>query len=287
MITDRGMDMSDLDTVGAKELAVFEQAYRDTHGRALDAYGFWLEFAPAVVKRHRAQALASAGAEGKERPLHGTVGFLHLYAVMGYSEGVRYEVHHARNLGASREHVLQVLEIAFAHSGPRGMHAATGASDLFREWQPDVSAVGAYPDGWGPDTDAFEIPWGHPLEPLTNDEFEALCRWYEKTCGRVPSTLVLLRRWRPLLVKAYHDRLARALKGSLPKQMLPFVLVQMNVAQGNAEAIVDSVRWALSWGLTPDQCMEAVSWGMLYGGPEALAGCSAPLVELLGEPSPD
>jgi len=84
------------------EIAQFRKSYEVSHGSVLDAYDFWLDHSPRVVKSHRIQAYYSASDEGRAVPLHGTLGFLHLYTVMAYDFGIEYEMRHARSLGATK-----------------------------------------------------------------------------------------------------------------------------------------------------------------------------------------
>src|ERR1700749_3047228 len=101
MRLDKGLDLDVPESVSDTEMAAFRAAYERTHGGVLAAYEFWLRNNPRVVKSHRRQAFYTADDEGRALPLHGTLGFLHLYTVMAYEVGIAYEVNHARALGAS------------------------------------------------------------------------------------------------------------------------------------------------------------------------------------------
>src|ERR1700722_20207100 len=103
---DRGLDLSNLRELSPDEADAFSKTYERSHGTMLPAYDFWLHQQPEVLKRHRLQARWTPGEERLQLPLHGTLGFLHLYAILGYSFGIQYETQHSRSLGASKEAVL-------------------------------------------------------------------------------------------------------------------------------------------------------------------------------------
>jgi hypothetical protein len=61
------------------------------------------------------------------------------------------------------------------------------------------------------------------------------------------------------------------MRGPLPKQMLPFMQLQMHTAQANPRGIRESTLLGRGLGMTNDQLYEAVAWGMLYSGPSGLS----------------
>src|ERR1700749_2458976 len=106
MEINRGLDLSRPDEMTDGEVTHFRASYESSHGSVLDAYDFWLDNSPRVVKSPRIQAYYSASDEGRSVPLHGTLGFLHPYTVMAYDFGIEYEARHARSLGATKRAVL-------------------------------------------------------------------------------------------------------------------------------------------------------------------------------------
>lgn len=285
MRIDKGLDLHRPDAVTADEMAAFRAAYERSHGGVLDAYEFWLENDPRVVKSHRLQAFYTAGDEGRSLPLHGTLGFLHLYTVMAYDFGIAYEVNHARTLGASKKAVLQTIELAFIHSGPRGIGTARQAAKSILDAWPDSDAdsgdagdscgyeadmSAAFPPGWSAEPDLFRIDLDLTTAALSAAELAAIRSWYTGLAGEVPGHVEFLSAGRPGLLKAHLDRLCRAMQGPLPKQMLAFLLLQLSVARANPAGIRESALLGRGLGMTTDQLFEAAAWGAMYGGLSAL-----------------
>ncbi|MCW2496858.1 hypothetical protein [Jatrophihabitans sp.] len=267
------MDLHRPADVTEAEIEVFRAAYAKSHGSVLGAYEFWLENNPRVVKSHRIQAWYSASDEGRALPLHGTLAFLHLYTVMGYEFGINYEVQHSRTLGASKAAVVQAIELAFIHSGPRGADAARiAAKSTLDSWEgTELDMTAAFPPGWARDPSAFDLELDLTTAELAASELAAIRAWYLRVAGEVPPHVDFLAAGRPGLLKAHLDRMFRAMDGPLPNQVLPFVLLQMYVAQGNPAGIRESALLGRGLGMTSDQLYEAAAWGAMYGGPPALS----------------
>jgi alkylhydroperoxidase/carboxymuconolactone decarboxylase family protein YurZ len=284
-ILDRGLDLADPDHTSAAETERFRASYRESHGSELAAYEFWLEFDPSVVKRHRYQARCTASPDGRRYPLPSTLGFLHLYAVLAYEEGIRYEVVHARHLGASKAAVLKTLELAFIQSGPRGMDAAWhGAAPVLREWGSDTGPSDeGFPPGWAARPDLFDVTLNEANPSSDERDVAAIRSWYERNAGAVPTGVEFLARCRPALLKAYWLRLVAAMRGPLPAEMLAVLELQTAVAMGREPAIWSALRLAQGLGVTGDQATETIGWGMLYGGPEALSVASGAFLEIYGK----
>jgi hypothetical protein len=273
MEVNRGLDLSRPDEMTDAEVTQFRKSYELSHGSVLDAYDFWLDHSPRVVKSHRIQAYYSASDEGRAVPLHGTLGFLHLYTVLGYDFGIEYEARHARSLGATKRSVLQIFELAFIHCGPRGIHRARLAvGDLLASW-PDTGddMTASFPPGWSRDPQFLPLSLDLTSDQLTPHEEASIRDWYTRLAGEVPKYVDFLVPGRPGLLKAYLDRLGRAMRGPLPRQILPFVQLQMDVARGNPAGIRENALLGRGLGMTDDQLYEAAAWGMLYGGPASLS----------------
>src|SRR3977135_1895002 len=99
VFSNRGLDLTTPDRMSAEEITAFRAAYGSARRKALDAYEFWLEFNPPVVKRHRLQAYWTPQSEAQAYPALSILGFLYLYTIIGYAEGIRYETSHAREIG--------------------------------------------------------------------------------------------------------------------------------------------------------------------------------------------
>lgn len=285
MDTRRGLDLFNPDRFTEAEIAEFRTSYERSHGSVLDAYEFWLENEPRVVKSHRIQAFYSASEEGRRIPLHGTLGFLHLYVVMAYDFGIEYEVRHARSLGASKRAVLQVLDLAFIHCGPRGIHRVRrSVGELLAGWPDEPADMSAsFPAGWSRDPAAYAVPLDLSTGELSADELRGIRQWYTDVAGEVPAHVDFLARGRPGLLKAHLDRLRRAMDGPLPSQVYPFVRLQFEVARANPQGIRESALIGRGLGMSDDELYEAVAWGALYGGPGGMSTAAQALEGVLPE----
>lgn len=281
---DRGLDLARLDVTTEEEIAAFRAHYTASHGGSLAAYDFWLALDPSQVKRHRLQARWSADDEGRALPLHGTLAFLHLYTVLAYRAGIRYETLHSRSLGCSRPAVLETLALAFIHSGPRGIDAVNEAArDIFDTWAGSQDAVlmqSAFPKNWTWDPNWLRLDLDFTTPEWSQGDWSRLTAWYQRHLGSIPPYAEFLRRSRPGLLKAWWARLEGAFKGALPMQMLPFVMIHFNVSRAVAPGIREGVLLARSVGMTAGQIDEAIAWGTLYGGPAAASAAAQAIAEL-------
>jgi hypothetical protein len=269
---DRGLDLLVSDTLTDAEAKAFRATYELSHGGLPAAYEFWLEFDPAVVKSHRLSALYTSNDKQRSIPLHGTLGFLYFYTVIGYEEGIRYEVAHSQGLGAPKQAVLQVMEIAFIQSGPRGIDRARSAcADLLRNWVEPTEQM-RFPDGWARDPSAYRIDYDVSRPEMDADELAATQRWYRERLGEIPGYVAYLLAHRPGLLKAFHNRLGRAMSGPLPAQIYPFLQLQLNVSRVDSQGMREAYLLGRGFGMSHDDLAEAIAWGTMYGG---FSACSA------------
>jgi hypothetical protein len=269
---DRGIDLLADGPPADAEVQEFRASYDSSHGGVPAAYDFWLEFDPVVVKYHRLGAIYTSSDDQRAIPLHGTLGFLHLYIIFGYEEGIRYEVEHSRSLGASKQAILQVMEIAFIQCGPRGIEAVrSAAGDLLRAWREPTGTM-AFPEQWCSDPEAYRINYDMSRAVMDDSELQATRRWYEDKLGEMPGYANYLLRRRPGLLKAFHNRLAKAMSGPLPAQIYPFIQLQLSAARSDGQAMREAYLLGRHLAMTNDELAEAVAWGTMYGG---ISSCSA------------
>ena len=116
-----GLDVSEPDVTTAEEIAAYRAEYTGSNKGLLDSFEFWLEFRPDVLKRHKARTRHFSSTELPAAPLVQILAAIHQYTIMGFREGIAYEIRLAQSLGATRADVLDTLSVAFIHSGHRGM----------------------------------------------------------------------------------------------------------------------------------------------------------------------
>jgi alkylhydroperoxidase/carboxymuconolactone decarboxylase family protein YurZ len=284
----RGLNLTLLEEMSPAEEVEFRASYGATHGRLPDAYEFWLEFAPPVAKRQRLQAYWTPGEVGQAYPVLGTLGFLYLYACLAYADGMAYETNHAMELGISEQGILQILELAFMRAGPRAIHAARDGVRpvLLKNRSETPETIAAFPPTWRRQPELFDVGCQPDHPEFTPVEEEQVRAWYRRNRGGVPPGVQLLFDRRPGILKSYHLRLASAMRGPLPAQALAFVELHAAAGTANGTGIAAAIELARGLGLTADEVVEALGWGMLYGGPEVAAMASAPFLACFGEPAP-
>ena len=257
---DRGLDLLSPDETTDVEVEAFRDYYESRLGYLLPALGFWLENDPSVLKRYRLQA-----AQSTSKPIT-ALGMLHFYAVNAYEDGILYEIRNSRAWGATKAQVLETLATSFIHAGPRGMrYVAAAATDELRDYEPTGDEM-QFPEGWAPDPDALRSGLDFTRGELLPGEREQLEEWYRKTIGEVPGWVEFLAAHRPAVLKAYRSRLENSIRDALPKQVLPWLLIQLNTARGLRDGIRE---WALvgkAFGIADEDIVDAVVWGVGYGG---------------------
>jgi hypothetical protein len=282
-----GLDVSSPDQISSVEVQAYRDHYVGTGKGLLDSYEFWLEFRPDVLKRHKARTRHYGAIAEPRYPCVGLLGALHQYAVGDFAEGVGYEMRMARAEGATRSDVLDTLSVAFIHSGHPGMYAAAKFSDYLREWEDAPGQDGRFPDGWELDPDALDSGMDYANPEPTAQDMRQLRDWYMDTLGELPRYVTFLMRHRPGLLKAYRDRYEHAIRDSLPKQMLPYMLLNYNVVRGFGEGIRENVLLGRALGMSDDQLLQAISFGVLHAGANALGIVEQAAGDLLPDTAPD
>jgi hypothetical protein len=265
-----GLDVSNPDVTTPEEIAAFHDAYERTNKGRLDSFEFWIEFRPDVLKRHKARSRFFFGAQAGQYPLPGQLLAIHQYAIEAFTGGIGYEIRLAHSNGAQRSDILDALSVAFIHSGHAGMYAARAeAAQALRQYE-DPPVSDRFPSNWDVDPDAFRSGMDYSIREATPEDIASLMRWYERELGEVPRSARLLAHHRPNLLKAYRNRYEHAIRGSLPKQMLPYLLLNHNVVRGNADGIREHALLGRAVGMTTEQLLDSVSLAVLFAGIEVL-----------------
>src|SRR5271170_7407895 len=255
------------DVTTAEEIAAFRAYYARTKGQVLPGFEFLLEHRPDVLKRYRAGVRVTTSAEWRGYPLQMVLQHLRQYVIWGYGDGIAYQVHVARNAGASRAMVLDVIAVAFLHSGPRGLnYVATSAGELIHDYVDP--APGKWPDAWNVDANAFLSGMDFSEPGASAADLRRLRDWYMATIGEIPPYVDFLSKHSPDLLKAYRNRYEHCLR-ALPKQMIPYLLLNYNVSRGFADGIRENVLLGKAFGMTQRQLTDPIVWSLYYGGVES------------------
>jgi hypothetical protein len=275
-----GLDVSRPDEMTPQEVEAYRSEYTGSNKGLLDSFEFWLEFRPDVLKRHKARTRHYSSSLEPSHPLVGLLGAIHQYTIAAFREGVAYEIRLAQTNGDTRADILDTLSVAFIHSGHRGMYAAANYSEYLRSYV-DPPAAPRFPENWSFDPHAFDSGIDYSQREASREDMDRLQEWYLRTLGELPAYVRFLATHRPGLLKAYRDRYEHAIRDSLPKQMLPWLMLNYNVVRGFPEGIRENVLLGRALGMTKEQLLDAICFGVLHAGANALGIAEEAAGELL------
>lgn len=259
-----GLNLLRPDVTTDEEIRQFRDFYSFAKKEQNKSYEFWLEFRPDVLKRHK---LRTAAYHIGPPVACGALAALHQYIITAFNDGIEYEFELARTMGAGKTDILDVVSIAFIHSGHPGMYLVHEHSGWLRELA-DERRSDAFPTDWHYDPHAFDSGMDYSAMECSKEDLERLYTWYEKTIGEIPRHVAWLGKERPKLLKAYRNRYEHAIRDSLPAQMMPYLMLHYNVSRGSREGIRENVLLGRALGMTRPQVLNAVCSAMLHAGEE-------------------
>jgi hypothetical protein len=276
---DRGLDLARPDLTTVQEVETWRQHDRDYRGYPMPTYDLLIELGrPDAVKRWFSEIPSFYTKTGG---FFSPLLFVHLYAITGFLEGTIYEIDNAESQGHSKADVAECMALAFLHA-PSG-HGFFGMRDAissrmhaYRERETSVT----YPDGWEPDPDFFRSGLDFSSTDCSPEEVQLLKEWYERVAGEVPGWVQFLGEYKPELMKTYRNRLENTLR-VLPKQMMPWLLLSWETHRGFEVGIREAVLLCRGFGVTKPQAIDAIGWGMLYGGHGAMSNVYAAAGDVL------
>lgn len=262
---DRGLDLAHPGTTTEQEKADFQSLCAANLGRTQPGFDFWLEQGPEVLKRYR--AFATAGQKDRlpgDTPFAG-FGFLQYYALLGYSEGVRYLVRLWQLQHLNKTQVLEGLALGFIHMGPRGMETVAEALEDYEWLVPDQAA--RFPEGWARDPSAIRSGLDFGTREMTLPEAKSLRAWYLGTLGEVPRYVEYQLKYNPAALKTFRARYETAIE-TLPKQVIPYTMLHWNVLRGFGDGIRENVLLARGFGMSRDLTLRAIYSALINAGVE-------------------
>jgi hypothetical protein len=269
-LMDRGLNLAIADVMTPEEEADFRSQYTENKGHMLPAFEYWLNLRPDVLKRYRMQARQSPTAEMLTMPFV-LLAFLHYYCIQGFEEGILYEIRHAHRIGATRDEILDTVAISFIHGGPKGMQSvAVESLEYMRAYEDLPDTRLEWPAGWAPDPDAFSAGLDYSSPDLLPGELELIEAWFDRYSGEIPEYVSFLGKYRPGLLKAQRSRFEHAVR-ACPKQYMPYLMIHFNVTRGFAPGIREGVLLGKGFGMRKVEVLDAICWGMMYGGQAAIS----------------
>jgi hypothetical protein len=259
-----GLNLLQPDITTKEEVAQFREFYSYAKKEQNKSYEFWLEFRPDVLKRHKLRTATRTA--GPAYPLP-ALAALHQYVIDAFDDGIGYEIELARSMGARRSDVLDTISVAFIHSGHPGMYLVSRHAEALRSYQ-EPGEVDRFPPAWSFDPHAFDSGMDFSVLEATPEDLRCLTDWYEQTTGEVPQGIRFLAEHRPDLLKAYRNRYEHAISGSLPAQMLPYLMLHHNAIRGFRDGIRENVLLGRALGMTRPQLLNAICQAELHAGAE-------------------
>lgn len=258
----RGLNLSEVDTVTAGEREDFSAFYTSILGHTHRGLDYLLEHDPATLKRYRHYSnVATPNNYESERKVF-VFGFLPFYAVIGYDTGVRYLIRTRQKMGLTKAQILEGIAISFLVMGPAGMETVARALDGYPWLTPEAPAE--FPEGWAPDPAAFAAGLDFTDPRMSAAELRSVQDWYERTLGEIPPHVKFLAAHRPDLLKAYRQRFETCVR-ELPKQIVPTTLLHYNVIRGSASGVRENILLARAFGVTKQLVLNTIGSASLTG----------------------
>jgi hypothetical protein len=265
-----GLNYASMDHTTPEELQAFRDFFIKSKGYSIPAHEFLLEHRPDVLKRYRYWSHIITSDEESARPLAHVVAMLHYYAIVGYGDGILYEIRLSQFSGATKDEIIDTLAVAALHGHPRGTrYVAESSSEYMRTYQ-DPPPKPHWPDSWSFDPHAFDSGVDYSTPEASKDDIAKILDWYQTKLGEVPRYVRMMADYRPKLLKAYRDRYEHAIRAALPKELMPFLHLNFCTIAGYRDGIREAVLLGRSFGMTRAQLTDAIFWG-IYGAPEAFS----------------
>ena len=245
--------------------------YRTEHGLedlSLVSYMvFLIDHLPGPYKRMRQHAQATmTGRDGVSLPLLAYVLFyIHSYAAIDFPKGVFYEIMSARHMGAPKQLVLDVLGYSYLSAGPRGMNAAAELSDAYlRDWaDPPGLEPARWPEGWGPEPDAFRAGIDYSTPDLTAGEIQKISAWHQRMHGTVPRHVELFGRLHPQACKLQRIRYEKEAAGKvMPAQLAPLLTLHLATLRLQPQVMRQSLHQARALGCRRHHVVQTIEAGL-------------------------
>jgi hypothetical protein len=259
------MDLNNLEATSREEvdaellrLLANRQALYDVSSELI-----MLDYRPEFAKLHR-RGSRSLGHDLKGASLLDSLGHLFVYIHVAWDTGILNTVHSCRRQGITRAQLLDVFMAGQLTGGPRGAeHIYRAVWMMLRDYK-DRAEPAEFPDGWAADDAAFRCGLDLSTPELTDADYRGLCDWYVQTIGEVPRAVEFAAHYHPRFLKNYRAKWEGALRGGLPKQMLPYMTLRYCTVMGLREGIRENVLLARAWGVQREYVVHAVMSAAYY-----------------------
>lgn len=280
---DPGLDYS-TDELTEAEAAGYLNWCRRVHGEGdlelVPFAEFFVEYDPKGLKQLRRHTGALS------LPIEAAVlMWTHTYCVQGFAKGVLYEVIAARELGVSKQEVVQVLRCAGYFGGPLALNAAGELTlPYLREWQAgNEEETVTWPPEWVVEDDPFASGIDHSITELLPGEFEKIRDWSESVYGEMPESWTLAAKYNPAGFKMSHVRFEGLTGNVLPPQLVALLALHTSSQMRWSTGVSRALALARFTGVDLETTAGVLHWSAAVGGEWLLDDGFAELSRSLNE----
>jgi hypothetical protein len=248
-----GLDLTRVDDMTADEVDANLASVWSGRGPLYELYAssLMLDHAPQFAKLHR----WGSDLFGRPDPVNITLlacQNLHSYMMQGWETGIHNSFKTLLRNGMAVQQTMELVMFNQLYAGMRGLgHVFRAVGEDLPSYRQPANAPPPFPDGWGPDTDAFKCGLDFTTRAMTDADVTSLTRWYEKTIGYVPASIRFGLKYHPDFVKVNRGKWEVAIS-TLPKQIVPYIMLRHHAITGSEEGLREATLLALAWGITPE-----------------------------------
>jgi hypothetical protein len=245
-----GLNMANLDETSPDEVAGYLSNLLRNRGPIYEVTSslVWFDERPDFAKRAR----WGGGLFGSPDPTQIVLsGIAHLFTYVNvcWEAGILNEFKSLQRQGMTKAQLMEVVMVAQLSGGFKGLEAVYRAVGmLLRDFQDRPTPV-TWPDGWAPDPAAFKSGIDLSTRSLTDQDRRAIFGWYERTIGQVPRSIQFAADYHPDFLKAYRLKWEGAMRGALPKQVMPYLMLRHNTFNGFTDGIREAALLGRAWGM--------------------------------------
>jgi hypothetical protein len=286
---DDGLNLSVLDETTRVEIDTYLGVMRRSHAPLYEmtSNALWLDSRPDFVKLHRRGARIFGRVDGVLDPVRGPLTGLSLlfdYILLGWEDGILNQIDSLKFRKISKAQIMEIVMAAQIWGGMKSLQCVYRAANVYlREYQ-DSPTPALFPPGWAPDADAFKSGLDLSTLEFTGSDQANLWNWYQRTVGKVPRSVQFAATYNPAFLKAYRLKWENALRGALPKQMMPMLMLRNCAITGRREGMREAALLAKAWGVARPWIVYTVTHMAYYFiGLEGLYAAEDALGDLLAD----
>ena len=195
----------------------------------------------------------------------------HTYCVMGFDKGVMYEAIAARELGVSKDELVEVLRIAGYFGGPFALNAAGELTlPYLRAWDASGDTPTRWPDGWTIDPQRLRSGIDHSTDELLEGELAAITSWYQVVHGGLSRSLAAAAAANPRAFKMNRVRFESLAGEHLPVQLVALLSLHTAAVCRWGFSIRRAAELARFLGVDDATIATTIHWACVVGGEWAL-----------------